>query len=224
MNSWFEGFYYSILGAALLLSVMGLWFTAVIPGIDRWSKRFFLSYFVVFMLCCLSGFAEGAAHHYHVSRAAMYFILIVESLLLSLPLPMLTVYLLHCCGEDRRSSRTLRVVIGLWAVYCVLLVSAPFIEGFIYIMPDNQYFRGPLYPFALLPLVAILLINLAGTIRRRAWLSRKVYIGFLVALLPMTAALMMEKKNVVIQLLTRSRLPSKTDSAVFSAVPVRSAA
>ena len=42
-------------GAALLLSMMGLWFTVIIPGIDRWSRRFFLSYFLIFMLCCLSG-------------------------------------------------------------------------------------------------------------------------------------------------------------------------
>ena len=40
-------------GAALLLSVMGLWFTIIIPGISRWNRRFFLSYFLVFLLCCL---------------------------------------------------------------------------------------------------------------------------------------------------------------------------
>ena len=51
MNNWIEFFDFSIFGSAFLLSIMGLWFTVVIPGIDRWSKRFFTSYFFVYMLC-----------------------------------------------------------------------------------------------------------------------------------------------------------------------------
>ena len=41
-------------------------------------------------------------------------------------------------------------------------------------------------------MVAILLLNLAGTLRRRARLTRKTYLGFLVALLPMTVALIIQ--------------------------------
>ena len=189
MNGWLQFSYFTTLGAALLLSAIGLWLIAVVPGIDRWSKRFFQGYFSIFMLCCLSGIAEAAAQYYRVPGAAFYCVLILESLLLSLPLPMLTVYLLHCCGEDMRSSRLLRVVAGLWAVYCVLISCAPLIEGFIYITPENLYSRGPLYPFVLLPMFAILLINLAGAIKRRTRLSRKVFVGFLAALVPMTVAL-----------------------------------
>ena len=40
MTSWIDYFYVSVSGAALLLSAMGLWFTAVIPGTDRRSRRF----------------------------------------------------------------------------------------------------------------------------------------------------------------------------------------
>ena len=50
MIGWTEVFYVSIISAALLLCVLGLWFTAIIPGIDRWSKRFFQAYFSVFIL------------------------------------------------------------------------------------------------------------------------------------------------------------------------------
>lgn len=192
MNDWINFIYSSTLGAALLLSAMGMWFTAVIPGIDRWSKRFFLIYFFLFLLCCLSGIAEWASPYYRVPGTLFHFILILESLLISLSLPLLTVYLLHCCGEDMRSSKLLRAVAGLYAVYFVLLASESFIGGFIFISPDYQYIRGPLYPLALLPLVAILLFNLAGTIRRRTRLSRKVFLGFLVALLPMSVALIVQ--------------------------------
>ena len=192
MNGWIDFFYVFVFGTALLLSVMGLWFTAIIPGIDRWSKRFFLAYFAIIMLCCLSSFTEGAFQILLVPRTVFFLILFLESLLPSLPMPMLTVFLLHCCGESRRSSKLLRAVIGLWAAYCAFLVSAMFIGGFTIITPDNQYSRGPLYPLGLLPMVAIMLLNLAGTMRRRARLSRKVYLGLLVAIVPMTVALIIQ--------------------------------
>ena len=64
MSHWSEIFYFSIISAALLLSVVGLWFTAVMPGIDRWGKRFFLHYFIVLMVCCFSSFIELILSHH----------------------------------------------------------------------------------------------------------------------------------------------------------------
>ena len=175
MNAWIESINFSIAGAALLLSVLGLWITAVVPGIDRWSKRFFISYFLIFMLCCLSSIVEAAAQYYIVTGPAFYFLLFLETLLFILPLPMLTVYLLHCCGENMRKSMLLRIVLGLWAIMFIIFISAAFIEGFFYVTPEDQYFRGPLYPLFLLPVLAIMLLNLAGTLKRRKRLSRKVF-------------------------------------------------
>ena len=192
MSSGLDIFYSSVFGAALLLSVMGVWFTALIPGLDRWSKRFFLCYFIAFLLCCLSSLLETIPMLFSISNAMFVFLLIVESLMLSLPLPMLTVYLLHCCGENVRKSGFLYAASGLWAAYCALVVCTPFTGGFSILTPDNQYSRGPLYPLMLLPLIAIVLLNLAGTIRGRKRLSRKVYIGFLVAILPMLLALIVQ--------------------------------
>ena len=117
------------------------------------------------------------------------FLVLLESLLLSLPPLMLTAYLLHCCDENLRSSKLLHAVLGLWAIFVALLVSTPFIDGFIYITSENQYYRGPLYPLSLLPLIAIQLLNLAGTIQRRKQLSHKVFLAFLIAILPIMIAL-----------------------------------
>ncbi|MBQ9247354.1 MAG: hypothetical protein IJ171_02070, partial [Ruminococcus sp.] len=80
MNSWIELLSFSIFGAALLLSAIGLWFTIVIPGIDRWSQRFFISYFIVFLLCCLSNIAEVILQYYTVPKAIFIFLLLLESL------------------------------------------------------------------------------------------------------------------------------------------------
>ena len=188
MNDLYDIFYYAFLSAALLLSGVGLWFTAIIPGLDRWSKRFFLCYFAAFILCGLSSMLEAIPLYVSVSKGTFYTILAVESLFLSLPLPMLTVYLLHCRGETLRGSKLLRAVTGLWAVYCVLVATSPILGHYTYITPDNHYQRGPLYPLCLLPLLLILLLNLAGTIRNGKRLPRKVLISFLVSILPMTLA------------------------------------
>ena len=192
MMGWSEVFYFSIISAAMLLCILGLWFTAIIPGIDRWSRHFFLSYFGVFLLCCLMGFAEIAFLARSLTSRAYYYYLIVECLVLSLPLPMLTVYLLHCCGENARSSRLMQTVSALWTVYLVVLISALFVKGFTAVSPDNQLTRGPLYPIILLPLIAILLLNLAGTIQRRKRVSRNTFFSLLIALVPMTVVMFVQ--------------------------------
>ena len=190
MSHWSEIFYFSIISAALLLSVVGLWFTVVMPGIDRWGKRFFLRYFIVLMVCCFSGFIEMILYQYPVPYAAIYIVVFLELLSLSLPLPMLTAYMLHACGENMRSSRLLHTTLGLLAVYFVVLASGPFIGVFSPSTPDNQDYRGPLYALVLLPLIAILLLNLTGAIRRRAQMSHKAFLSLVIAQVPMTAALL----------------------------------
>ena len=70
MNGWIEPLSFSIVGAALLLSLIGLWFTVIIPGIDRWSRHFFIYYFMVFMLCCLFSIAETLFQNHPIPETA----------------------------------------------------------------------------------------------------------------------------------------------------------
>ncbi len=58
MIHWSDVFYFSIISASQLLSVLGMWFTVIVAGMDRWNRRFFLNYFIVFMLCCVTGLAD----------------------------------------------------------------------------------------------------------------------------------------------------------------------
>ena len=190
MTDWSVVFGFSIFSAALLLSVMGLWFTAIMPGFDRWTRRFFTGYFTVSILSCLSCLAEVILRNFPAPGAALYFVAILESLLLSLPLPMLTAYLLHYCGEKMRRNRLLCTVHSLWAAYLVIVAGASFLSGFSYVSPDKWYFFGPGYPLPLLPLCLILLLNLAGVIRRRKRLSRKAFLAFLITTLPMTGMML----------------------------------
>ena len=91
-----------------------------------------------------------------------------------------------------RGNRLLYVVLGLTAVYLILLTYVPFVNVFSYITPDMQYYRGPLYPLIPLPIIAIVLINLIYVIRWRERLSRKTFLSFLIAILPLTVTLFVQ--------------------------------
>jgi len=182
-------FYPAIISAALALSVVGLLFAAIMPGIDRWSRRFFRSYFLVLMACCVSCIIDLSLSGRPAPRAAEYLMLVLECLLLSAPLPMLTLYLLHCCGENVRRSRLLHAALGLWAVFFVLLTGAAL---FYSAAAGGRDHDRLLYAVMLLPLIVIQLLNLAGVMHRRKQLSHKVFVSFLVAILPMTAALIVQ--------------------------------
>ena len=186
-------FYFFIIGAALLLSMMGLWFIAVMPGADRWGKRFFLGFFGVLMLGSISCLVGTVMSYLPVSSAAIKPVVAVECLLLALPVPMLTAYLLHCCKEDLRSSKLLHTVAGLWTIYALLVLSSLFTDVFLVITPAKSISRGPLYPIMLLPLVAAALLNLAGVVQRRKQLSKRTFRTFLITLLPMAGVLLVQQ-------------------------------
>lgn len=192
MNGWSDFLYFFIIGAALLLSVLGLWFTAIIPGFDRSSKRFFLYYFMVLMLSGISALVGFVISSYPVPDALLRFILILECLLSVLPLPMLTVFLLHCCKEPPRQSRLIPVVFFLWGVYFVLLLCGMFTDAFFFIMPDAQPTRGIFYPIMMLPVNAINFLNLTVMIRKRQQFSRRAFLSFLIALLPITLTFLVQ--------------------------------
>ena len=181
-----------MMGVTLLVSVIGLWFTAIMPGIDRWSKRFFRSLFVIFVLLGLIGFLDTIIYIYPVPMWIMYLMIILESVLLSLSLLMMTAYLLHCCGENVRSNRLFHAVLGLWGVFVVMLTIPLFTEVFYYFTPDGRYWRGAWYPVLLLPMIIAMLLTIAGMIRWRERLSRKAFLSFLITLLPITCVLVMD--------------------------------
>jgi len=192
VNGWTAFFYYFTIGATLLLSMLGLWFTAIMPGIDGWNKRFFRLFFIVLILNDCIVLTDIALRSYAVPGAAIRFMLVLECLLLVLPLPMLTVLLLHCCGESMRENRLLQAVLGLLGVYFLLVISGLVSDAFFFVTPERQNQRGAWYPLVLLPAIAIMLLNDAALIRRRGLLSRKVCLSFFIALLPITVTVLVQ--------------------------------
>ena len=161
-----------LIGAALMLSLLGLGFAVIMPGIDRWSKRFFTVFFIILVLYAgfnmIEAFIDMRPDRRWVLDIAYYF----ETLFASVMMPLMTVYLLHCCGENRWRSPLFRAETVLWIAFVILLSFTPFTTGFYHITPENQFYRGPLYVLLIIPLVAMQILNLAGVIRWRSRLSK----------------------------------------------------
>ena len=185
---WFTLFCYSLCTAMLTLTVLGLGVSVFMPGMNRWNRRFFTALFTVLLLLMGAFLVDLIVYEFRDMALAEQIDVYFQYLLVSLPMPMFTGYLLHFCGEDLRKSTLFRLVIGLWGIYFILLGLAQCTTFLYYVTPDNEFIRGSWHPLLVAPLAAIMLLNLAGVIRRRNRLPDKYYVAFLIHLLPMTVA------------------------------------
>ena len=189
MSYWINSIQFALVGAMLLLALLGLALAVIMPGMDRWNKRFFVLSFVILALlagsCFVDLIAYGDPTMILVERVVSY----VESLLPIILMLMLAIYLLHYCGEDYRKSALFRAVLVLSVVYFIALTVAQFTPLFFYYTPENLLCLGPLYAPTIGLLAAALILILTGAIRRRNKLSRRLYRAFLIFLTPLTVAL-----------------------------------
>lgn len=181
-----HGIYY---GASLLLMVMGICFAFIMPGVDRWSKRFFTVFFsLIFFLCCFSlteMLFYGVPGMDRVSVIANFWM----SLLSVIPLPMMTLFLLHLSGESWQKSLLFHMVLAQFVIFFILLIIAQFTSAIYYVTPDNIFHLGSWYPIIIVPTFVIELLNLAGLVKRRDMLTKKQFVAILISLLPLTVAL-----------------------------------
>ena len=180
---------YSFAGALLAMMALGLAFSVFMPATDRWSKKYFVTLFSMLLLCAVSCFLALIFWDDPDMAAVERIVYFFESVLLSTLTFMPTVFLLYSCGESLRGSLLFKAVSALWCVYFVILLITQFTDSIYYVTPDNQYIRGSLFALPLSPLVIIMILNIAGVIRRRKKLSKRYFIALLVYLLPMTAAI-----------------------------------
>ena len=189
MNVGINQLVYFICGALLALTTLGLGVSFFIPGTDRWNRRFFIALFTILVLCICSYLGDLMVYGNPAMATAEKIVAFLECLLLTMTMPLFTAYLLHCCGEDMRKSALFRAVLTLWGVYLIALGSAPFTTYFYSVTPDNKFCLGPWYWLPMLLIDAVMVLNLAGVLRRRAKLTGRYFAAFLVHLLPLTAAL-----------------------------------
>lgn len=190
MNDWLELLAFFTCGAMTLLMVLGLVLAVAMPGIDRWSKRFFTILFIILLVNMITYVAELLVFEIPSMLLMDQIAAYVGSLMPSALMPLLAVYLLHCGGEDWRGSKLFYSMVVPWCVYFILLNISQFVPWFYYYTPDNHFYRGDWYPLSLVPLVLMMVFNLAAMIRRRDQLPRQIYYALLLYLLPLTVAVL----------------------------------
>ncbi len=180
-----ENFYFFVCGAVITLTVLILWISFMIPGMNQWNKRFFVILFADLMLYMISAFVDLLVYTDPSMALVEEIVAYFEYLFLSIPMPMFTAYLLHTCGEDLRKSSLSRTVIALWVIYFIMLTSAPFTTIFYYVTPDNQFVQVSWHSLMVAPMFVVMFLNTASVIQRRDKLPKKYYVAFLIHLLPL---------------------------------------
>ena len=188
MNGWIDLTNYGIAIAGMMVVLLGLLMSVFSRHQEKWNRRFFVILFsllIAYVGCDLVSqislvlLGPSAAP---LARIAIF----GESFFSSLLMPMLTVYLLHCTGEDWRRSALFATVGALWLVYFALLVVTQFTTVIYAVTPDNVYRRGAWYPVLLIAPILLMLLNLLVLWRRRTWLTRPQALAFsLYLLIPM---------------------------------------
>ena len=193
MNDWIMLANFSMATASMMLMVIGLVSVVVGRSMDSWSQRFFGVLFTVLLLYIGSDYVSVLWRILPQPSFALSpkHALYVESLLSGSLIPLLTVYLLHCTGEDWRKSRVFFLIAALFFVYFVLLTITQFTKFIYYYTPDQVYHRGPWYPLLLVPSVLSMVVLFAAVLCRRAKLSHRQFAAFLIyIILPLIGMLL----------------------------------
>lgn len=184
MTDWTIVAGYSISGAMLIMMAIGIALSAFMPALDRWSRRYFITFFSLLFLYAAVISVDMIFYTNPDLAAPEIVFILVEYLFFSVLTVMPIPFLLHCCSESPKGSILLRTAIALWGVFCIIVIAAQFTDAFYYTVSYNQYFRGPLFPLLMSPLAVIMILNIAGLIRRRKKLSKRVFTALLIYLVP----------------------------------------
>ena len=177
-------------GVMITLTILGLIISVIMPEIECWSRKFFMSLFSINILLVSVALVElftwEVPKMATTAKIAIYF----EYLLLSLPMPLFTAYLLQTIGENRKKSGIFRSALLIWIIFFILLGITQFTTIFYYITPENKFYRGSWHFLLMTPMIMIMFLNLGCVIRRRNKLSKKYYVAFLIFIIPLTATLL----------------------------------
>ena len=191
MTEWVDIVVYTLGGALLMMMAVGIALSALLPALDRWSKRYFITLFSLLFLYVIAMLADAIIYKDPQMAAVENVIYITEYLFFSVLTLMPILLLLHRCSESIKNSVLFRTVVALWIIFLLIVVFAQFTDFIYYTDENNHYYRGPGYVLLLIPLIVIIILNIAAVFRRHKKLSKKYFIGLLVYLFTMTVAVVM---------------------------------
>ena len=184
--------YFFVGGALLLLVLLGLVGASSFPGLDKNSKRFFISSFSILTFSIITYVIDLSIYKNPNLAWMERVVSFIETFLPSVLMPLLTVYILLCCEQNIRKSASIYIVLVLCASLFILLVIAQFTDSIYYFTKDNEFIQGEFYWVLIVPLLALIMVNLFEIIRKRKLLGKKYFIAFLVYLLPLLVAMVLQ--------------------------------
>ena len=177
-------------GIMMSLMIAGIIISAITPDMEKWKRKFFIALFTILTLLVstylIDSFTLLCSNAAIAGRIAVFF----EHFFIPLNIFMVTLFLLHCCGESWRKSKFFYSVLIVYAVFLILLSITQFTGIFYYITDENIFYRNELHTILIGQLVVMSSINLIAVIKRRKILSKKYYIAFMVNTFSMTFAIL----------------------------------
>ncbi len=183
MTSWIDITNFAVAVGGTVIALLGLLLNLSLHYMETHTRRFFTVLFAVLLAYVASDLTTSLFLLSPDLALLTKIGVFAESLLSSLLMPMLTLYLLHCAGVNWRRHPTFYAVAALWLAYFALLVVTQFTTAIYTVTPDNVYRRGPLYPLLLVPPALLMLVNFAALLRYRQNLTRRQRRAFAVYLL-----------------------------------------
>jgi sensor histidine kinase YesM len=177
-------------GIMMSLMIAGIIISAITPDMEKWKRKFFIALFTILTLLVstylIDSFTLLCSNAAIAGRIAVFF----EHFFIPVNIFMITIFLLHCCGENWRKSKFFYSVLIVYAVFLILLSITQFTGIFYYITDENIFYRNELHTILIGQLVVMSSINLIAVIKRRKILPKKYYIAFMVNTLSMTFAIL----------------------------------
>ena len=184
--------YFFVGGALLLLVLLELVASLAFPGLNKISKRFFISSFIVLALSIITYMIDLFVYTNPNLAWVERIVSFLETFLPSILMPFLTMYILLCSEENIRKSPSFYISLALCASLFVLLVVAQFTDTIYYFTNNNEFVQGQLYWLLIVPLFALIALNLFEIIRRRKMFNKRYFIAFLVYLIPLLIVMVLQ--------------------------------
>lgn len=184
--------YFFVGGALFLLVLLGLVASIAFPTLDKRSKLFFISSFSILILSIIAYVIDLFVYTDPNLAWVERIIAFIETFFPSVLMPILTVYVLHCCNKNARKSVIFFINLGLCAILFILLIITQFTNGIYYFTEENEFVRGQFYWVLIVPMLALIALNLIEIIRERKFFNKRYFIAFLIYLIPLLVTMTLQ--------------------------------
>lgn len=185
---WYYITVYSIAGAFILLTILGIVFSLVVPIFDKWNKRYLITLFSFQLLCMATCFLDIIIYDNPKMATLEKINIFLEFLSLISIAVMPSVFLSHYAGEKLKNGLLAKIAIVFGITSLALLIIGQFTDIFYSVTSNNEIKRGPLFPLLISPVLVILLFDIVGVFVIRKRILKAYFVAFLVYLPPLIIA------------------------------------